>query len=113
MGDATLVGAGGAGGDHHSVKKVAQAITAQAAPADVLVLEGSLAYGGLSTTSRFRPRYQKLEPLDREPTAAHDARIAAIRSPRMPVQERRHKMCFTSDRRRARRSKLELMKEDL
>jgi hypothetical protein len=31
---------------HHSVKEVAQAINAQAAPADVLVLEGSLAYGG-------------------------------------------------------------------
>ena len=31
---------------HHSVKEVAQAINAQAAPADVLVLEGSLSYGG-------------------------------------------------------------------
>jgi len=31
---------------HHSVKEVAQAVNAQAAPADVLVLEGSLSYGG-------------------------------------------------------------------
>jgi len=31
---------------HHSVKEVAQVINAQAAPADVLVLEGSLSYGG-------------------------------------------------------------------
>ena len=31
---------------HHSVKEVAQAINAQTAPADVLVLEGSLSYGG-------------------------------------------------------------------
>ena len=31
---------------HHSVKEVAQAINAQAVPADVLVLEGSLAYSG-------------------------------------------------------------------
>jgi hypothetical protein len=31
---------------HHSVKEVSQAIAAQAAPADLLVLEGSLSYGG-------------------------------------------------------------------
>jgi 4-amino-4-deoxy-L-arabinose transferase-like glycosyltransferase len=31
---------------HHSVKEVAQTINAKAAPADVLVLEGSLAYSG-------------------------------------------------------------------
>ncbi len=31
---------------HHSVKEIAQAINAEAAPADVLVLEGSLAYSG-------------------------------------------------------------------
>ena len=31
---------------HHSVKEVAQAINAEATPADVLVLEGSLSYGG-------------------------------------------------------------------
>jgi hypothetical protein len=31
---------------HHSVKEVAQVINAQAAPADILVLEGSLSYAG-------------------------------------------------------------------
>jgi len=31
---------------HHSVKEVAQAVNTQAVPDDVLVLEGSLSYGG-------------------------------------------------------------------
>jgi len=40
---------------HHSVKEVAQAINAQAAPADVLVLEGSLSYGGALPFYTRRP----------------------------------------------------------
>ncbi|PYN19359.1 MAG: hypothetical protein DMD99_25515 [Candidatus Rokuibacteriota bacterium] len=40
---------------HHSVKAVAQAINAQATPADVLVLEGSLAYSGALPFYTGRP----------------------------------------------------------